>query len=95
MTLHLSGSERYWNVEEDLATIFCHPTLTSLMISCAELHETFLSPLNCTAHSPLQQLTLIECNLTVQALSMILRVPKGLAELHIGIALHQRPKSLR
>ena len=86
MTLHLSGSERYWTIDEELSAIFLHPTLRGLTISCAELHQDALRWLRGTVRTPLRKLELIECNLTVEALDILLSIPRALEELTIGKA---------
>ena len=84
VTLHLSGSERYWSIDEELSAIFLHPTLRGLTISCAELHQDALRWLQGTVRTPLRKLELIECNLTVEALDTLLSLPRALEELTTG-----------
>lgn len=84
MTLHLSGSKRYWIFDSQFVQILSHPTLINLTLSCAELHEDELHVLQQRPKSPLRKLTLIECNVTLGALAYILCLPQALEEFHLG-----------
>lgn len=85
VTLHLSGVKRFWTIDEELATLFTHPTIKGIILSCAEIHEDDLERLPNSVRTPLQQLTLIECNLTIEALNMILSRPLALSQLYLGL----------
>ena len=65
--------------------LFGHPNISSLTISCAEIHEDYLQPVQDAARTPLKQLILMECNLTIEALRIMLSLPRALEELHLGI----------
>lgn len=87
VTLHLNGNKRFWTVDSELSMIFAHPSIKSLNVSCAELHEDGLQGLKETSRTPLQQLTFIECNFTIEALRITLAVPQALSELYLGMSL--------
>lgn len=87
VTLHLSGTKRYWTVDNELAALFGHPTITSLTISCVEIHEDGLERLTNVVKTPLEQLSFIECNLTTEALHLILSRPRALSQLYLGVLL--------
>jgi hypothetical protein len=72
--------------------MFLHPTLRNITFSCLNFaadmsHEDDLvkEKQKCT---PLQSLTIIECNVNIQFLDVVLSLPKALKELSIGERLH-------
>jgi hypothetical protein len=76
--------------------MFLHPTLRNITFSCLNFaadmsHEDDLvkEKQKCT---PLQSLTIIECNVNIQFLDVVLSLPKALKELSIGERLHTFPE---
>jgi hypothetical protein len=73
--------------------MFFHPTLRTITLSClnfeAEMDDSMLNKKR--RSTPLQYLTLIECNVDVQFLDTVLDLPKALIELSIGERLHTFP----
>lgn len=75
--------------------MFLHPTLRNINLSCLD----FLGDLDKkdriveekAKSTPLQSLTLIECNIDVRFLDTVLSLPKALKELSIGERLHAFP----
>lgn len=71
--------------------MFRHPTLRKITLSClnfdAKIGHNDLTE-NERKSTPLQSLTLIECNVNVPFLDVILSLPKALNELSIGERLH-------
>lgn len=67
--------------------MFKHPTLRSITLSCvnfdADIGLDDWPEAECKS-TPLQSLTLIECNVNVPFLDSVLRLPKALKELSIG-----------
>lgn len=89
VTLHLSNeTDRYWKVRDYHSLLFAHPTLQSLTLSCAEIDAESVSKLASSRPTPLKQLVLIECNITLEALTTILARPSALVELHLGENCH-------
>jgi hypothetical protein len=74
--------------------MFFHPTLRSITLSCTNFdarisHDSI--PAEKKKATPLQSLTLIECNVNVKFLDVVLSLPKALKELDIGERLHVFP----
>jgi len=85
LTLHLSGAGReFWNVCGLPACIFAHPTLLNLHISSANLIVGATARIQDTMRTPLENMTIDECNITVEALNGILALPHGLKHLYLG-----------
>jgi hypothetical protein len=75
--------------------MFFHPTLRHITLSCTNFdadisHDSI--PVARKKSTPLQSLTLIECNVNVKFLDVILSLPKALKELAIGERLHIFPE---
>lgn len=72
--------------------MFRHPTLRNITLSCLNFDTRVGGPFEVAEHevksTPLQSLTLIECNVGVQFLDAVLSLPKALKELSIGERLH-------
>lgn len=71
--------------------MFRHPTLRRITLSCLNFDtKTAIDdiPEKERKSTPLQSLTLIECNVNVKFLDVILSLPKALKELSIGERLH-------
>lgn len=76
--------------------MFFHPTLRNITLSCLNFEADVSSDGELLAArqktTPLQSLTLIECNVDVQFLDVVLSLPKALKELSIGERLHTFPE---
>jgi len=77
--------------------MFFHPTLRRITLSCTNFdagitHDSI--PAEKRKSTPLQSLTLIECNVNVKFLDVILSLPKALKELDIGERLHVFPECI-
>lgn len=74
--------------------MFLHPSLRHITISCsnfnAEITHGRITD-NERRSTPLESLTLIECNVNVDFLDVVLSLPKALKELSIGERLHAFP----
>ncbi|KAF2871656.1 hypothetical protein BDV95DRAFT_521073 [Massariosphaeria phaeospora] len=88
-SLHLHGhgpDERKFTFGRT-AIIFFHPTLRHITISCINF-DAEISHANVPAEklksTPLQSLTLVECNVNVPFLDVVLSLPRALQELNIG-----------
>ncbi|KAL8788285.1 MAG: hypothetical protein Q9195_007382 [Heterodermia aff. obscurata] len=84
-TLHLSGAQtRLWPLNQ-AAALFLHPSLRELTISCADGHEANIDiPFETYRGSTLlQQLTFIECDISVATMESILSLPSALQSLDI------------
>ena len=71
--------------------MFRHPTLQKITLSCLNLEDgSRLDDMSTDDRrsTPLQSLTLIECNVYVPFLAVVLSLPKALKELSIGERLH-------
>lgn len=85
MTLHLSReNSRYWAVDQEKAIIFCHPTLESLTLSCADIGNGVVEELKEKPRTPLKRLVTVECNLTPTAFASIIALPAALKHLSLG-----------
>ncbi|PVH96988.1 hypothetical protein DM02DRAFT_616813 [Periconia macrospinosa] len=87
LTLHGHGTDDKKFVLGRSAVMFLHPTLRHIEISCTNFDAgtTHASiPLEKKKSTPLQSLTLIECNVNVKFLDVVLSLPKALKELRIG-----------
>lgn len=84
--LHLSRENaRYWGIDGSNFTIFAHPTLRSLTLSCAHIPDNLTSMLRDRPRTPLRQLVLIECNIQSNSiLGNILALPAALEHLSLG-----------
>lgn len=76
-----------------LASVFYHPTLRDLTISCLnvknrDMESTIKFFGKERKSTPLRSLTFIECNIDLDTLDTILGMPKALKELSIGERLH-------
>lgn len=74
--------------------MFMHPSLRRITLSCTNFeadicHSSIPSGMKKT--TPLQSLTLIECNVNVKFLDVVLSLPKALKELNLGERLHVFP----
>lgn len=70
--------------------MFFHPTLKNITLSCLNFEADMDAEMVAVKQksTPLQSLTLIECNVDVQFLDVVLSLPKALKELCIGERLH-------
>ncbi|KAF2133739.1 hypothetical protein P153DRAFT_372329 [Dothidotthia symphoricarpi CBS 119687] len=96
LTLHGHGPDnKMFVLERRAAAMFLHPTLRKITISCLnfdtdiELNDI---PIEKHKSTPLQSLTLIECNVNVRYLDVVLSLPKALKELSINERLHSFPE---
>lgn len=91
VALHGHGRDERKFVLGRTAVVFFHPTLRHLTLSCtnfdADITHADISPEK-RKSTPLQSLTLIECNVNVQFLDVVLDLPKALKELYIGERLY-------
>lgn len=75
--------------------MFFHPTLRHITLSCtnfdAEITHDNIPPSK-RKSTPLQSLTLIECNVNVKFLDVMLSLPKALKQLDVGERLHVFPE---
>ncbi|CAO2650159.1 Nn.00g014510.m01.CDS01 [Neocucurbitaria sp. VM-36] len=95
LTLHGHGAgDRKFMLGRAVA-MFRHPTLRRITLSCLNFDGDIgldnISRDDCIL-TPLQSLTLVECNVNVQFLTIILSLPKALRELLIGERLHTFPE---
>ncbi|KAF2998265.1 hypothetical protein E8E13_006577 [Curvularia kusanoi] len=94
LTLHAHGPEdRKFELDDRLASVFYHPTLHNLSISCLNIsnrnmESTIESFGKKRKSTPLRSLTFIECNIDMDTLYTILSLPKALKELSIGERLY-------
>jgi hypothetical protein len=77
--------------------MFFHPTLRRITLSCTNFdakitHDSI--PTEKKKATPLQSLTLIECNVNVKFLDVVLSLPKALKELDIGERQHIFPECI-
>jgi len=97
LVLHHNGdSSRYWDVEPEVTgSVFAHPTLRELTISCANIPNNALKGIEGSSQlgTPLARLTLIECNITHKALHDMLSLPKALHFLHLFENIKHHPSS--
>lgn len=68
--------------------MFKHPTLRNIALSCLNFDGQLQVSESEKKTTPLQSLTLIECNVGVPFLDNVLSLPKALKELSIGERLH-------
>jgi hypothetical protein len=91
VTLHGHGLDDKKFVFGRSAVMFFHPTLRRITLSCtdfdADISHAGITPEKKNS-TPLQSLTLIECNVNVKFLDVILSLPKALKELDIGERLY-------
>lgn len=96
ITLHGHGSGDSKFSLGRAKAMFFHPTLRSITVSCLDFDDAELRSDNVPEanrmSSPLQSLTLIECNVNVAFLDAVLSLPKALKELSIGERLHVFPE---
>lgn len=79
-TLHYSGARtRYWPLKH-ARSLFYHPTLHELTISCATADSADVEmPINeFQGSTPLRKLTFVECHISVAAMEVLLALPKAL-----------------
>ncbi|KAK5175450.1 uncharacterized protein LTR77_000589 [Saxophila tyrrhenica] len=89
LTLHLNGPGLpYWTPNERSISIFLHPTLKYLNISCVNIPEDLFDEVSERAITPLQHLVLEECNISVRGLHGLLGLPTGLEHLVLGENAH-------
>lgn len=94
VTLHAHGADdRKFDFDNRLASVFYHPTLRDLTISClniknSDMESTIKSFGKERKSTPLHSLTFIECNIDMDTLSTILSMPKALKQLAIGERMH-------
>ncbi|KAH8723353.1 hypothetical protein GQ44DRAFT_728646 [Phaeosphaeriaceae sp. PMI808] len=92
LTLHAHGPDDKKFVLGRAKCVFMHPTLRKITLSCLnfeadmDLNDNFIAERQ--KSTPLQSLTLIECNVDVKFLDAILSLPRALRELSIGERLH-------
>ncbi|KAF1976777.1 hypothetical protein BU23DRAFT_551233 [Bimuria novae-zelandiae CBS 107.79] len=97
LTLHGHGPDKRKFTFGRCAVVFLHPTLKRLTISCTNFdakitHDDITEKQR--RSTPLNSLTLIECNVNVNFLDVVLSLPKALKELNIGERLHVFPGCL-
>lgn len=95
MTIHGHGSDDKKFLFGRSAVMFLHPTLRRIHLSCTDFDATITHeniPLEKKKSTPLQSLTLVECNVNVKFLDVVLSLPKALKELDIGERLHVFPE---
>lgn len=89
MTLHWSSQHRrYWAVTAENVSIFAHPTLKHLKVSCATLADDVAPLLHDERTTPLTHLAFISCFITHKALNGILALPAALEVLSLGENLY-------
>ncbi|KAF2707963.1 hypothetical protein K504DRAFT_458444 [Pleomassaria siparia CBS 279.74] len=90
-SLHGHPSESRKFAFGKMAIIFFHPTLRDITISCSDFNDDInlddIVPEKLKS-TPLQSLTLIECNVYVRFLDVVLSLPRALKRLSIGERLH-------
>lgn len=92
--MHAHGpDDRKFEFDSRLASVFYHPTLRDLTISCLNIKnqnmESTIQSFNKERKStPLRSLTFIECNIDIETLYTILSMPRALRTLSIGERLH-------
>ncbi|KAF1950632.1 hypothetical protein CC80DRAFT_539515 [Byssothecium circinans] len=95
LTLHGHGPDDRKFLFGKCAVMFLHPTLRRITVSCtnfdADITHNRISPIQ-RKSTPLQSLTLIECNVNVKFLDVVLSLPKALKELDIGERQHVFPE---
>ena len=74
----------YWDLDDRSLSIFKHPTLERVHVSCMNLIDTDKIDLEETFFTPLKHLILEECNIDVPALAALLKLPKALEGLDLG-----------
>lgn len=87
MTLHLTGlrdRERYLDITTDLSPLFAHPSVQDLTMSCVNIYEAYTERILAMPRTPLKRLTLIECNIGLEALDNLLSLPRALEHLYLG-----------
>ncbi|KAH7130216.1 hypothetical protein B0J11DRAFT_566283 [Dendryphion nanum] len=94
LTLHGHGKgDRKFDLGRAM-NVFLHPTLRHITISCVnfEAGSGIIRiedlPPNALRSTPLQSLTLIECNIYLDLLEIALSLPKSLKELNLGERLY-------
>lgn len=92
LTLHAHGSGDNKFTLGRATAMFRHPTLRNITLSCLNFDNRIGAPFEVSEKeiktTPLQSLTLIECNVDVFFLDTVLSLPKALKELSIGERLH-------
>ncbi|KAF1837696.1 hypothetical protein BDW02DRAFT_595360 [Decorospora gaudefroyi] len=92
LTLHAHGAGTQKFTLGRAAAMFRHPTLRNITLSCVNFDVSLRGPFDISEgerkSTPLQSLTLIECNVSVTFLDLVLSLPKALKELSIGERLH-------
>lgn len=92
MTIHAHGSGDNKFTLGRAVAMFKHPTLRNITLSCLNFDKRVGAPFEVseqeTKSTPLQSLTLIECNVGVAFLDAVLSLPRALKELSIGERLH-------
>ncbi|KAF1848998.1 uncharacterized protein K460DRAFT_404251 [Cucurbitaria berberidis CBS 394.84] len=95
LTLHSHGAgDRKFSLGRAVA-MFRHPTLRKITLSCLNFDGNMSLddiPEDDRKSTPLQSLTLVECNVHVPFLAVVLSLPKALKELSIGERLHTFPE---
>ena len=92
--MHAHGpDDRKFDLDNRLASVFYHPTLRDLTISCLnvknkDMESTIKSFGKERKSTALRSLTFIECNIDIDTLYSILSMPKALKQLSIGERLH-------
>lgn len=86
LTLHMTGlryRNRSWALTGWHNSIFAHPSIEDLTLSCATIHGR-LCDLSSFDKTRLRKLTLIECNVTQEGFQMMLSMPRALEYLYLG-----------
>jgi hypothetical protein len=80
-------------VDAELGSIFLHPNLQSLTISCARIDDAELDHLKAFAHrTPLSSLSLDQCDMSALGLTTILALPASLKALKVLEVSRQGPR---
>lgn len=85
-----AGSQSYFDLANGLgAAIFKSPSLRHIILSCSDITvDSVRSLQNCDNKTPLETLQFEECNISADALKLILALPKALKRLTLGERLH-------
>ena len=91
VTLHLNGpNSPYWTLSDRELSIFLHPTVTKLHVSCMNILDHLSESIsgNLKGRTPLKNLILEECNISCDGLEALLSLPTALESLYLGENCH-------
>lgn len=74
----------YWDLDERSISIFKHPSLVQVHVSCMNLLAKRSNDSEPSFFTPLKHLILEECNISVSALTDLLQLPQALETLELG-----------